>query len=249
MISCPHCRARVWIQERTGGSKRFPLFSICCLQGRVNLPEIAVDPGLLEFISDQSPAGDAFRDNIRKYNSALSFTSMGVTTDLDLASARDGVYTYRIQGAVVHELGSLRAREGEEPTFAQIYFHDPNDQVARRQAIFPDALEEDRLRVIQTMLETSNRFCRMYKNIREREAEHGPVEDIRIVLKAARETDGRRQRQYDLPSANEIAVLMPGDDTATEPRDIIIQGRDGHLERIKETHPKYDPLQYPLLLP
>ncbi|KAK5805645.1 hypothetical protein F5H01DRAFT_268272, partial [Linnemannia elongata] len=226
-----------------------PLFSICCLQGRVHAPQISANPTLLEFISDQSAAGNAFRNNIRKYNSALSFTSMGVTTDLDLANAREGVYTYRIQGAVVHEVGPLRAREGEKPTFAQIYFHDPNEQVARRQEIFPDVLEEGHLRDIQAALETSNRFCQAYKNIREREAEHGPIEDVKIVLKATRETDGRRQRQYDLPSANEVAVLLPGDDTAIERRDIVMQGRDGRLERIDEAHAVYDPLQYVLLHP
>ncbi|KAG0252893.1 hypothetical protein BGZ95_006500 [Linnemannia exigua] len=54
MISCPHCKARVWLQEKTGGTKLRPLFSICCLQGRVDVPQIAADPGLLEFISEQS---------------------------------------------------------------------------------------------------------------------------------------------------------------------------------------------------
>jgi hypothetical protein len=67
----------------------------------------------------------------------------------------------------------------------------------------------------------------VYKNIRERKAEHGPVEEIKIVLKAARKTNGRRQRQYDLSSANEIAVLMPGDYMTTEPRDITIQAGTG----------------------
>ena len=251
MISCPHCKARVWIQEwiRGEGSTMIrPLFSICCLQGRVKVPEVAAEPGLLEMISDQSPEGVAFRHNVRKYNSALSFTSMGVTVDKNLASAQDGVYTYRIQGAVMHELGPLRAREGQEGGFAQIYFYDPNDQITRRQGIFSQ-INEDRLREVQTILETSNRFCHVYKTIREREVEEGPVEELKIVLKDARETNGRRQRQYDLPSANEIAVLMPGDEAATEPRDIIIKGRDGFLKRINETHPVYDPLQYTLLHP
>ena len=67
-------------------------------------------PGLLEFISDQSAARDTFRDNIRKRNSSISFTSMGVNSNLDLANAQDGVCTYRLQGAVVHELGPLLSR-------------------------------------------------------------------------------------------------------------------------------------------
>jgi hypothetical protein len=83
---------------------------------------------------------------------------MGVSTDLDLANTRWGVYTYRIQGAGVHEVGPFRAREGEKPTFAQIYFHDPNDQAVLRQEIFPGVFENIRLREIQAILERSNRF-------------------------------------------------------------------------------------------
>ena len=43
---------------------------------------------------------------------------------------------------------------------------------------------------------------------------------------SGREIKGRRKRQYDLPSTNEMAVVMAGDGIATEPRGIVIQGRD-----------------------
>ena len=35
----------------------------------------------------------------------------------------------------------------------------------------------------------------------------------------------------------------------TENRDIVIRLKDGHLKRISELHPGYDPLQYPVLFP
>jgi hypothetical protein len=107
---------------------------------------------------------------------------MGVSTDLELTNARGGVYTYRILGAVVHEAGPLRAREDEQQNFAQIYFHDLNEQVARRQEFFPDALEDGHLQEIQTILERTNQYYRTYKTIREREVDYGSVEYIRIVL-------------------------------------------------------------------
>lgn len=250
MIACPYCKARVWRQERSiGSSKRRPLFSICCQKGRVSIPEIAPEPRLLEFISEQSRMGEAFRRCIRKYNAALSFTSMGVKVDEQLADGREGVYTFRIQGAVVHELGALRARGGQPPKFAQIYIHDPEEQIAHRRGIFPD-LDEGRLRDLQAILEETNLLCRQYKNIREREAEQGgPIQELRIVLEAAREANGRRMRQYDLPSANEVALLLPGNDVETAPRDIIIQGQDGRLMNVFDTHPKFDSMQYALLQP
>ena len=61
---------------------------------------------------------------IRKYNSGHSCTSVGATIDKNLADGRQGVYTLRVQGAVVHEMGALRPAEGNPPKFAQIYIQD-----------------------------------------------------------------------------------------------------------------------------
>ena len=39
IISCPHCNALHWIEERTQKStKRNPEFSMCCSEGTVTLP-------------------------------------------------------------------------------------------------------------------------------------------------------------------------------------------------------------------
>ncbi|KAF9976803.1 hypothetical protein BGZ75_000150, partial [Mortierella antarctica] len=43
---------------------------------------------------------------------------------------------FRAQGPVVHELGALVPREGRRPSFAQIYFYDPAEQMRRRLAVF-----------------------------------------------------------------------------------------------------------------
>jgi hypothetical protein len=174
---------------------------------------------------------------------------MGISVDQELANAHDGVYTYQIQGTVVHEMGALWLAEGQQSKFAQIYFYDPDEQATHHARIFDNILQQDQLPEIQTTLENLNRFCHLYKNTREHEAEQGSTEDLTIVLKAAREVKGHRQWQYDLPSANEVVILLPGVGTATEPRDICIEGHDGCLKKIFETYPAYDPLQYVLLHP
>ncbi|KAG0306186.1 hypothetical protein BGZ99_001828, partial [Dissophora globulifera] len=49
MIQCKYCNAKVWMQERTSGApKRDPRFSICCSQGKVELPPIKPTPMLLD---------------------------------------------------------------------------------------------------------------------------------------------------------------------------------------------------------
>ena len=102
------------------------------------MPEIQAYPTLFDIMSDQSAIGTTIRNNTRKYNVALSLTSMGVSIDKDLANGYDGVYTYRIQGALVHELGSLRAQPREPSKFAQILFYGPDKQVTHRGEIFGD---------------------------------------------------------------------------------------------------------------
>jgi hypothetical protein len=56
-------------------------------------------------------------------------------------------------------------------------------------------------------------------------------------------------QRHNRPTANEIAVILPGtDDTVdTSPRDIVIEFRHGRLKQIYETHSTYLPMHYPLL--
>jgi hypothetical protein len=57
-------------------------------------------------------------------------------------------------------------------------------------------------------------------------------------------------RTYNMPSIDEVAALVVGDiGDGEDGRDIIVREKDGYLQRILETHPKYIPLQYPLLFP
>ena len=69
----------------------------------------------------------------------------------------------------------------------------------------------------------------------------------KLRLIGTRERDGR---DYNLPTANEVAALIVGDfDSSTNQRDIILHFKEGGLKRISELHPSYLALQYPLLFP
>ncbi|XP_073152120.1 uncharacterized protein [Henckelia pumila] len=59
------------------------------------------------------------------------------------------------------------------------------------------------------------------------------------------------QRQYNLPTASQIAAVIVDNECSynLSSRDIIIQGIGGHLMNIQDIVGYYDPLQYPLLLP
>ncbi|CAN7105221.1 unnamed protein product [Brassica rapa subsp. narinosa] len=71
--------------------------------------------------------------------------------------------------------------------------------------------------------------------------------DAYAGLIESRQSDGRT---HNLPTANEVAALIPGDFVLNmETRDIVLESTSGKLQRISELHPAYLPLQYPLLFP
>ena len=81
--------------------------------------------------------GRAFRDQIRAYNSALAFASLGVNLDKGLDNAKEGVYTLRMQVVVHNFIGQLMPRQGEAPSFVRIYSHDgiPEAELENRSGI------------------------------------------------------------------------------------------------------------------
>lgn len=96
------------------------------------------------------------------------------------------------------------------------------------------------------MIDQYNPFAIQFRNARERLAS-GEEPSLRLSLIEIRSTDGRT---HNLPTAPEVAALIPGDiDINMGKRDVVLETCDGRLRRISELHPSYVPLQYPLLFP
>jgi hypothetical protein len=95
-------------------------------------------------------------------------------------------------------------------------------------------------------LDQNNPFVKKFRFTRDRLSEHGDEEfTIRII--GAKEGD---PGQYNLPSTNELAMLVVGDFCSdTFKRDIVIQSHPGGLQHTSPLHPAYMALQYPLLFP
>jgi len=82
-VVCPFCGAFHWLAEKIGSSPvQSPEFTACCQRGRVHLPHQSVPPQTLYTLFESNDEdGKEFRTNIRQYNMALAFTSLGVTED------------------------------------------------------------------------------------------------------------------------------------------------------------------------
>jgi len=177
----------------------------------------------------------------------LAFSSLGVTVDPSVYGPH-GVFTFRIQGELVHRIGSLLPTDGQQPRFSQIYIHDsdPHRQSIIRSSYHHGLLHQPTVLLLQHMLQLHNPYVDIFMTAKERLSIN---ENISLHIKTT-DCQYLDPRRYNRPTASEIAVIMPG--TGEEPvdrRDIILQTRGGQLKRISELHSSYCPLRYPLLFP
>ncbi|TFY55103.1 hypothetical protein EVG20_g9444 [Dentipellis fragilis] len=242
---CLHCGAFHWLEERVGGNRTRPEFGRCCFHGIVRLEPIPDPPPRLRalLIGDDEQSRE-FRLHIRQYNCALAFTSFSAN-EQNINTGGGGPWIWKAGFQLYHSAGSLQPMEGQQPRYAQLYFYDPQDALMIRMQRNQN-LREDTMRLLQQLMFECNRYTRIYKQAYEI-LEQNEAEDISIHLIADPSTDPRR---YNLPTADEIAVIIPGDENqVTDPRDIVLRRRSGVLQCISDLHSAYAPLHYVLLFP
>ncbi|KAF7826959.1 uncharacterized protein G2W53_018123 [Senna tora] len=220
---CEHCGAIFWYEERVKKSRntKKPKFSLCCLQGKVQLPKRRDPPKILEIllVNNDARSKQFKRRIIITYNNMFAFTSMGGRID---KSANDGKgpYVFQLHGQNMHLMGDLLLGVDETPRFLQLYIYNTDNEAFNRMR--------------------NARFVKDHPSLSFRDS-------LRLKLIKKRTTDARI---YNLPTADEIAALIVGDfDPENVERDIIVEERSGTLQCIDELHPLYLPMQYPLMFP
>lgn len=131
---CSVCNAKVWQGEALRGNKDFKktFYSICCYNGKVQLPNLIHPPQLLvDLYSGVSEKSQNFIQNVRRYNMMFAFTSMAGKVDHAINSG-GAPYVYRMHGQNYHIAGSLLPEEGELPRFCQLYIYDTDHEVDNR---------------------------------------------------------------------------------------------------------------------
>jgi hypothetical protein len=99
---------------------------------------------------------------------------------------------------------------------------------------------------LQDVLRQHNPYHAVYFTVMERIHNQQPT-SLRLRTIVDKRTDHRR---YNLPTASEVALILPGSgDEVFDRRDIVIHERDGRLKSISELRSDYLPLRYPILFP
>ncbi|KAF9233920.1 hypothetical protein BU15DRAFT_79608 [Melanogaster broomeanus] len=116
----------------------------------------------------------------------------------------------------------LIPNEGQDPSYAQLYIYDPEqatDHCTRRN---PN-LNRQTLADLHDMLFNFHPYVNLYKQAYQVMMDKPPEQhpDLHVQLHFSEGTDAQR---YNLPTANEIAAIIPGDgsEAVNEHRDIVL---------------------------
>ncbi|KZO92363.1 hypothetical protein CALVIDRAFT_468331, partial [Calocera viscosa TUFC12733] len=251
---CTSCQALHFIKEREKNSSiARPIFTKCCLRGRIQLPEFLPVPRVLaQLMGSEDANAKHFKENIQQYNHALSFVSLGAKQDNSVLNGA-GVYSYRIQGALHHRYGPARPTGEVNPVYNQLYFMDP--QVARQAREQRNSnLRPQILWELGEMLQErhfyAQRFQHAFQVLEEQERRNREAGRPNEVVEVRLHFDPRNdQRRYNLPTTEEVAVVLPNA-LSNERRDFILHNRtDGQLTRMSTGNPAYMSLHYVLAFP
>ncbi|CAK0895135.1 unnamed protein product [Prorocentrum cordatum] len=249
---CPHCRALMFTEERTGADSHF---NLCCSNGKLKyLWDDAScfgcpDP-LRQLIESTDKRARDFQDKIRCYNSALSFVSFGATLSLPPGASSTGPPVCMLHGAIYHYSYALEPLGAETPKFGQLYIYDHAEAHRRRLNFWTD-LQADILYDLGNMIETCSPFVGKYRQMKELADQYLAAgrEDVHLGFAAATTGDVRR---YNHPTKEEVAAVFVAEDGAPPGgRDLVLWPRDAAapVHRVNDSNEHVDPCTYVLLFP
>lgn len=237
--NCDSCEARMCILEMSNDSFKNPIFSLCCSEGCVELPSIERPPSpLWELLNDKTKKGVNFRSNIRAYNTALAFTSMGANI-YNNNLKNDKIFTFRISGQIYHRIGPLIPNDNQ-PKFSQIYIYDTANELKNRMKHINN-VDENVMLSLQDMMHANNPYVKLYKHAYETLQKN---QDLKLIIKNDPNVDRRRNNA---PTAPDIAAILP--ESQVNPRHIVVHYKsdNNNIYRISELNSAYDPLHYVLM--
>uniref|UniRef100_A0A914V163 Helitron helicase-like domain-containing protein n=1 Tax=Plectus sambesii TaxID=2011161 RepID=A0A914V163_9BILA len=252
-VVCKHCSALHFKGELA--MRKTDEFAECCQTGKVQLPDLQPYPNeLKQLLLGQDRSSQNFWDNIRSYNSALAFASLGAK--LDIPSGR-GPYCFKVHGQIYHRIGSLHPNTDQPPSYGQLYILDSAIALQERKSNKAnEGCLDDTLQQLDQIIRKISPFAEAFQlmhEVEKAEIERADREkrdtlNYMMVFDIDRRLDRRR---YNILRANEIAAIIvdEGGDGEVPSHEIAVHLREGQLRVIPVTSTECDPMVYPLLFP
>ncbi|KAG1176723.1 hypothetical protein G6F70_003091 [Rhizopus microsporus] len=251
---CPHCHALHWIDERQETlSLSNPSWESYRKRGSVQLQLLPGPPQYLkDLLASTDTQGRYFKDNLRQYNAAFAFTSLGCS----IVSAEDRANN--------NSNNSNNRVEGSELSYAQLYIFDPSYAAERRQARNSN-FDPEIIRELSDMLAQCNLFARVYRYAHEVLSNHGSSNAVSygndqredsapyIIISPSmrvRLIEGSDRRTHNLPTMEEIVAATPVEYSDRGFRNVVRTLRDNnksssnnvfeqYFQRVSQTHDAY----------
>ena len=252
---CQHCFAQHFEGERTTRGE----FTNCCRHGRVILPQPLrpYPPFLRSALTDPADRQYRnFREEIRSYNSSLSFVTLGANIT---PPPGQGSYVFAVTGQMYHYMQQLEVRGDENKRYAQLYILDSTTQATDIRMEHPANanLDRDFLRRCTEYIQQYNAYAETFAMCRD--YIHSD-ETVELVFNREYMPGIHLGRQNAPVAENEVAAVFVLDNEDGVPnlnRDFAVYVKKpnnqidqvhGH-EYVKPTSQHLLPLTYPLLFP
>ncbi|CAN7016955.1 unnamed protein product [Brassica rapa subsp. trilocularis] len=126
------CNDVVWRTVEQRQIAKNPTFSLCCMQGQVQLPLLKEPPNVLKRLMEGDDSKSKhFQKNMRPYNMIFSFTSLGGKVERSAQKGK-GPPMLVLQGENHHLIGSLTPNNDSQAKFGQLYIADTENEVENR---------------------------------------------------------------------------------------------------------------------
>ncbi|CAK0881113.1 unnamed protein product, partial [Prorocentrum cordatum] len=213
---CDQCGSHNFEEERVqranARTSMLGHFSICCQNGKITPAQIRTlpcpPPELLDILRGTSRTHQAARAALKMYNHAFAFVSYGASCFADQAPGR-GPPVVICHGTVYHNSGYLFPRDGDAPTFAQVYLYDHNEAVkARTDNPYHSGINADIVEHLQRMLDRVNPYVHQFRHMRDIVRNHNPT-NVQLCIS---QTEGQDMRRYNKPQTYEPAVVFRSSD-------------------------------------
>lgn len=166
---CEFCQAKHFEFEKHKDQKfrGITTYKNCCHYGTIMLPEIEYPEILKNLFEYKHPLSDHFIENIRVYNSALSFGILH--TKINQSYETNGCPVVTMNG-LYHFLtpASMTNTDKNQPKFSQLYYVDTDEALKHRSNQAPNVkCNSDLLDQLDKSIRKINLYSKVFRNLKE----------------------------------------------------------------------------------
>ncbi|XP_058789694.1 uncharacterized protein LOC131663349 [Phymastichus coffea] len=250
-----HCKAKHFKDEKV--SNKGLSFNDCCGHGCVQLDTFPdFPPELSRLFQGEHIKSPTFFENIRSYNSSLSFGSFNANL-VNFQTRRPGPYCFKIQGQIYYQMNTaLYPSDGENLSYGQLFIMDQNEALNYRMQQ-NNVIDYQLMIVLDSIIRDNNIYAKSYAMMNEEIQLQQLISDIhgdsaqpelQLLFSLM---PGQDSRRYNFQRVNEVAAIFSttADGEIPESYVTIRNKNTKSLQIVSSLDPNIESWIYPLFYP